>query len=216
MDMHHERGMEVTDSYQLDSYAADILCELGNIGAAHAATALSELLQAPIAMRVPQVELVPFDEISMTLGGPEVVVAGVFLQVTGDIEGTMFFIQSMKSAKQLVSNICGGEESKDGFSDIGLSALGEVGNILAANYLSALMDFTQLRMLPSVPLVAVDMAQSILSIALQTDQMGGRYALVIHTAVHHREEQEDAHFFLFPFPGAQDVLLHALGIGGSV
>ncbi|PWI58205.1 chemotaxis protein CheC [Sulfoacidibacillus thermotolerans] len=203
-------------TYQLETQAADILRELGNIGAGHAATALSELLHTPIAMRVPQVELIPQDEISSVLGGPESLVACVFLQVMGDVEGTMFFVQSMASAKQLISSIWDGEGQGDGISEIGWSALGEVGNILAANYLSALMDFTHLRMLPSVPLVAVDMAQAILSIAFQDERTEGRYALVIHTAVHHRDEQEDAHFFLFPTPSAQDVLLRALGIGGIV
>ncbi len=204
------------DAYSLNSQVADMLCELGNIGAGHAATALSELLQMPIAMRVPQVELIQVDEISAILGGAETLVACVFLQVTGDIEGTMFFIQSMESAKALVANIWTAEEGTDELSEIGSSALGEIGNILGANYLSALMDFTQLRMLPSVPLVAVDMAQAILSIAFQSEQAVGRYALVIHTAVHHREQQGDAHFLLFPTPFAQDVLLRALGIEGSI
>ena len=40
----------------------DVLKEIGNIGAAHAATALSDLLQKKIDMRVPNVKTASFNE----------------------------------------------------------------------------------------------------------------------------------------------------------
>lgn len=68
----------------------DILKEIGNIGAGHAATALSTLLNKKIDMSVPDVKIVSFDEMIDMAGGAENVVAGVFLRIEGDAPGSMF------------------------------------------------------------------------------------------------------------------------------
>ncbi|WP_279041865.1 chemotaxis protein CheC, partial [Brevibacillus borstelensis] len=76
----------------------DVLREVGNIGAGNAATALSKLIQKEIDMKVPQVKIIPFDEVADCVGGPEAVVVTVFLRVEGDCPGNMFFILDMASA----------------------------------------------------------------------------------------------------------------------
>lgn len=205
----------VSESLDLGQAAADALREVGNIGAAHAATALSEILNQPVGMQVPGVELVPFDDITEVVGGPEALVAGVFLRVQGDVPGNMFFIQSVDGARKLLSGLLPREPEGFDFSELELSALSEMGNIMAATYLSSLMDFTHLTLTPSVPLVAVDMAQAILSVGLLQGEHMGNYALVIHTTIQHRRNRESGHFFLLPDPGAENVLLKSLGIEGS-
>lgn len=199
---------------ELGQLAADALREVGNIGAAHAATALSEILNQPVDMQVPQVELIPFDDITEVVGGPETVVIGIFLRVQGDVPGNMFYVQSVESGKQLLANMMPHVLAAREFTEMELSALGEMGNIMAATYLSSLMDFTQLTLMPSVPFVAVDMAQAILSVGLLQDNHAGNYALVIHTTIRHQEARERGHFFLLPDPGAEAVLLQSLGIEG--
>lgn len=47
----------------------DVLKEVGNIGAGNAATALSRLLNKPIDMAVPKVQLLPFEQIAESVGG---------------------------------------------------------------------------------------------------------------------------------------------------
>lgn len=198
----------------LDKNAADMLREVGNIGAAHAATALSEMLRQKVTMEVPWVEFIPFDDVTEILGGPEQVVACVYLRMLGEVTGSIFFIQTVPIAKQLMSLL---ELSKDAlapFSDMEVSALGEIGNIMAASYLGSLSDLTHLTMFPSVPLVAVDMAQAVLNVGLQQDNPIGNYALIIHTSIHHHLASEDAHLFLLPDPGTQEALVRALGIEG--
>lgn len=198
----------------LGQAAADALREVGNIGAAHAATALSEILNQPVGMQVPGVELVPFDDITEVVGGPEALVVGVFLRVQGDVPGNMFFIQSVEGARKLLSGLLPRDPQELDFGELELSALSEMGNIMAATYLTSLMDFTHLTLMPSVPFVAVDMAQAILSVGLLQGEHSGNYALVIHTAIEHRRNRENGHFFLLPDPGAETVLLQSLGIEG--
>ncbi len=198
--------------YQLGDDAADALREIGNIGAAHAATALSQILHQTVEMQVPQVELIPFDEIADVVGGPEAIVACVYLKVTGDLSGNMFFIQSLDSAKQLTGEVLSEVKQVEVLNELEMSALGEMGNILTASYLSSLTDFTKLKMYPSIPYISIDMAQAILTIGLLSDAPMGDYALVIHTSIHNSKAMEKAHIFLLPDPGQEVVLLHALGM----
>lgn len=68
----------MTLNQKITSLHLDVLKEIGNIGAAHAATALSNLLGKKIDMRVPKVEMVSFNDMMELAGGSENVVVGIF------------------------------------------------------------------------------------------------------------------------------------------
>lgn len=163
-------------------FKMDVLKEVGNIGAGNAATALSQLLNKPIDMAVPKVQLLSFEEITDKVGGAEELVYAVFLRVEGEAPGNLFFILTPEAASSLLSRIAGIEVSGgDELSEMELSALSEIGNILAGSYLSSLADFTSLSMYPTVPALAMDMAGAILGYGLlQFGQMGDD-ALLIDT-----------------------------------
>ncbi len=63
---------------RMDAVHMDILKEIGNIGAGHAATALSKLLNKRIEMTIPDVRIISFDEMMDIVGGADNVVAAVF------------------------------------------------------------------------------------------------------------------------------------------
>ncbi|NEN85155.1 chemotaxis protein CheC [Paenibacillus elgii] len=191
----------------------DVLKEVGNIGAGHAATALSQLLDKPVDMLVPKVRMVPFEEIADSVGGAEQAVIAIFLRVEGETPGNLFFILKFEPAKKLLRNLVGmdaveGEE----YSEMELSALNEIGNILAGSYLSSLADFTQLNMQPTVPSLAIDMAGAILSYGLlQFGQMGDQ-ALLIDTKFLDGSDEVEGHFFLIPDPESFERIFVALGV----
>ncbi|WP_268999062.1 chemotaxis protein CheC [Paenibacillus athensensis] len=191
----------------------DVLKEVGNIGAGHAATALSTLLDKPIDMLVPKVRMMPFEEICESVGGAETVVLAIFLRVEGDAPGNMFFILHLESAKNMLHNLVGLEIAHDeAYSELELSALNEIGNILAGSYLSSLADFTRLNMSPTVPSLAIDMAGAILSFGLlQFGEMGDQ-ALLIDTKFLEGENEVQGHFFLIPDPESFGKIFTALGV----
>ncbi|WP_216624566.1 chemotaxis protein CheC [Paenibacillus foliorum] len=191
----------------------DVLKEIGNIGAGHAATALSKLLDKPVDMLVPKVRMVAFEEIAESVGGAEQVVIAIFLRVEGETPGNLFFIISLDSAKKLLRNLVGIEVVDDEhYTEMELSALSEIGNILAGSYLSSLADFTQLYMSPTVPALAIDMAGAILSYGLlQFGQMGDS-ALLIDTKFLDGNDEVEGHFFLIPDPESFDKIFVALGV----
>lgn len=194
-------------------FQLDVLKEVGNIGAGNAATALSKLLNRQVDMQVPLVNLLPFEEIIEMLGGSEQIVLTVYLRVTGDVPANMFFIMTKQSAKQLLKHLAGIDVLSDEFySEMELSALNEIGNILAGSYLSSLADFTKLSMSPSVPSLAIDMLGAVISYGLiEYGEMGDK-ALFIDTKFFEGSDAVEGHFFLVPDPGSFDTLFRALGV----
>jgi chemotaxis protein CheC len=197
----------------------DILKEVGNIGAGHAATALSTLMNKKIDMKVPSVRVVSFDEVMELAGGADNVVASVFLRIEGDAPGSMFFILPLPQAEKYIGQLT----KNDGFSfseeqenELALSALQELGNILSGSYLSSLSDFTNLSMYPSVPALSIDMVGAVISFGLLELSQVSDYAIVIDTAL----DEEDAempdsvngHFFLLPDPDSFHIIFSALGV----
>jgi chemotaxis protein CheC len=197
----------------LEEFKMDVLKEVGNIGAGNAATALSRLLNKPIDMAVPKVQMLPFEAISDQVGGAEQVVLAVFLRVEGDAPGNLFFILSPEAAKKLLHRLAGFEVSDgEGFSEMEWSALSEIGNILAGSYLSSLADFTMLQMTPTVPALALDMAGAILSYGLlQFGEMGDS-ALLIDTTFIEGQHEVEGQFFLIPDPESFAKIFTALGV----
>jgi chemotaxis protein CheC len=191
----------------------DVLKEMGNIGAGHAATALSRLLDKPVDMLVPTVRMVPFEEISNSVGGSEQVVIAIFLRVEGETPGNIFFILSQESAKKILRNLVGIDvENEDSYSEMELSALNEIGNILAGSYLTSLADFTNLYMVPTVPSLAIDMAGAILSYGLLQYGEMGDHALFIDTKFLDGTDEIEGHFFLIPDPESFQKIFSALGV----
>lgn len=202
------------DLFKFDKdFKMDVLKEVGNIGAGNAATALSQLLDKPIDMAVPKVQLLSFEEITESVGGAERIVLAVFLRVEGDAPGNLFFIMSPEAGKNLLQRLVGLEVLEDDeFSEMEQSALNEIGNILAGSYLSSLADFTKLSMTPTVPGLAIDMAGAILSYGLlQFGEMGDD-ALLINTTFLEGHHEVEGQFFLIPDPQSFAEIFEALGV----
>ncbi|GAC43151.1 chemotaxis protein [Paenibacillus popilliae ATCC 14706] len=198
---------------RLGTFKMDVLKEVGNIGAGNAATALSRLLNRTIDMKVPQARLMPFDCIADEVGGPDQVVITIYFRVEGDSPGHLFFMFAPEAAKVLLSYLATVPlEEGEGFSDLELSALAEIGNILAGSYLSSLADFTRMTMSPTVPQVAIDMAGAVLNYGiLQYGEMGDS-ALLIDTKFLEGCDEVQGTFFLIPDPDSFSKIFAALGV----
>ena len=209
----------MTFNQKITSLHLDVLKEIGNIGAAHAATALSNLLGKKIDMRVPKVEMVSFHDMMELAGGSENVVVGIFLRIEGDAEGSMFFILPIEQANRFIRRLIQDESfdfKNPPVSELGLSAMQEMGNILSGSYLSALSDFTNLKIYPTVPGLSVDMFGAIISIGLIELSHVSDNVIVINTSIFEDgvEDRETVrgHFFLLPDPDSFDAIFKALGV----
>lgn len=147
----------------------DVLKEIGNIGAGHAATALSQLMAERIEMTVPNVSILSLNKVSDFLGGPEKIVVGIYMKVFGDAPGKIMFLFNYDDAQALVhavtsktlSGVMDGEVDKE---ELEQSVLQEISNIMTGAYLNAISRLTGLNMISSVPAYACDMAGAIFGI----------------------------------------------------
>lgn len=203
----------LNDINDLNNIQLDVLKEIGNIGSGNAATALANMLGRKIEMDVPRTKILEFKEVSETLGGAELPVVGILFKVSGDLTGNILFILQKRDAVTLVSMLMQKTPDYDGeFTELELSALKEIGNILAGSYLSALSGLTNLKILPSVPYMAIDMAGAILSVpAIEFGKVGDT-VLYIETEFCEGSDKVVGDFFLIPDLDTYDVLLKALGV----
>ena len=202
--------MSNIDLKSVSAQYMDVLKEIGNIGAGNATTALASMLQCRIDMAVPEVKLIEVDELAESLGGKERVMTAIFLEVEGDITGDIIFLLEKGSASFLVSKLMGMEVNAESFSEMELSCIKEISNIIAGSYLNSLSTLTNLKIYPSVPHLQMDMVDSLLhspmSGAKDNDQI-----LFIQTEFTD-DIQLGGYFVMIPDTESYCKILGALGI----
>lgn len=198
----------------MDSMHLDLLRELGNIGAGNATTALSQLINKKIDMGIPVVSVLEFKELAEVVGGEENPIVGILLGVEGDVNGMMMFILEQTSAHNLVNLLMGKElTSFDEFEEMDMSALNEIGNIITGAYLSSLSSLTNLKIIATVPNMAIDMAGAILSVpAIEFGKVGDK-ALLIQTDFGGESGNVFGYFILIPDMPSYNTILESLGMG---
>lgn len=203
---------------QLTNQYFDVLKELGNIGAGNATTALAQMIGCKVDMSVPQVKLLDFRELGEIVGHEDEVMVGIYLQVEGDIDGSMMFILKKSAAIHLVNKLMCGMlgiteeeiESHD-FGEMECSAIKEVGNIITGAYLNALSSLTNLKIFPSVPQLGIDMAGALLSVPAIQFGIFGDKILLIQTKFSD-DIDLDGFFILIPDMESYERILKSLGV----
>ncbi|MBO4901663.1 MAG: chemotaxis protein CheC [Lachnospiraceae bacterium] len=203
--------MSKVDLNNMEGVYFDVLKEIGNIGAGNATTALAQLLNQKVDMKVPKVALLEFSEVGEAMGGEEQLMAGIYQLVEGDITGSIMFLLEEKSARTLVSSLMGTPPSEGPFTEMELSALQEIGNIITGSYLSSLSMLTNLKIISSVPAISIDMAGAIMSVpAIEFGELGDKL-LLIQTAFSD-DVQLDGYFILVPDLESYDKILTSIGM----
>lgn len=209
--MSNQEGIQCLND--LNNMRYDILREVGNIGAGNATTALSQLINSRIDMTVPKVELLDFSELAEVVGSAEKKVVGILLNLSGDIDGMMMFMMECSGARRLVNRLMGqAEDYQEEFNEMELSALNEIGNIIAGAYLSALSSLTNLSIVESIPYMSIDMAGAILSVpAIAFGEIGDK-ALLIESEFNQEEQSVNGFFILIPTETSYDKIVASLGM----
>ena len=197
----------------------DVFREIGNIGSSSAAIALSKIVNKRITLSLPKVAILEFNEITKVVGGEETQVLGILQPMHGDLSGNIMFLLGLSEAHDLASillsqmlNVSKPSAELGIFGEMELSALREIGNILISSYLSAISSMTNLKIIPMVPEIAVDMAAAILSVlTIEFGKIGDR-VLYISSEFNQDNIKVGGDFFLVPDITSYDTLLHALGV----
>lgn len=157
---------DLIDLRSLTPIHLDALREVANIGAAHAATALSQMTRETILISVPTINIARIEELPPQLTEPEEPVAAVLMNMLGDLSGRTLLVFPYRTAirlSELMLRRAAGSATELG--ELEQSAVKEAGNILSGAYMNALSDFMGMVLLPSPPSLAVDYSTAVLSTA---------------------------------------------------
>jgi chemotaxis protein CheC len=189
------------DVRDLKESQLDALREVANIGAGHAATALSQMTNRTIMITVPRVKVKPLEDASDMLGPPEQVVASVLMHMMGDLTGRAMLLFPEPAALVLCDYLFRRERgTTTAFGEMEQSSLKEAGNILASAYLNALSDFMGMMLVPSVPSLVIDLSGAILTSAHLNFGHDREYALCVETSFRSEGSVDSmaGHFLLLP------------------
>jgi chemotaxis protein CheC len=177
----------------------DALKEVGTIGSATAATALADMISAKVEISVPEVSLVPIENLGKIIGGADRSFFVLDMEIRGDILGRIFLLLPPEDAQFLSGALLGKPKEEIEFKDAMFrSALQEVCNILGGAYVSALADMTSLTILTSIPSLAMDMVGAILDFIFIQIAMDSEEALFIRTDLQVKGLKLEGLFLLFP------------------
>jgi chemotaxis protein CheC len=185
----------------------DALRELANIASGNAATSLSQMLGREVDLAVPDVFALPLADAVEVAGEPGTTVTGVALAFEGDMNGIMLLLLRPEGARTLCEML--GVEPE---TEVGDSALGEIGNILGAGYLAALGAMTGVQMLPGPPIVQTDMLGAIVASMLAQTVGYSDLALLLDSRLDITGESCAISFLLLPQADSVRQLLAPLGL----
>jgi len=189
------------DVRDLKESQLDAMREVANIGAGHAATALSQMTNRRIMITVPRVNVRPLEEACDTVGTPDEIIAAILMHMMGDLTGRALLLFPQSSARTLCDFLLRRElGTTQEFHEMEQSALKEAGNILASAYLNALSDFMGMMLVPSVPSLVIDLSGAVLTSAHLIFGHDRDYAFCVETSfrVEDTTEPMGGHFLLLP------------------
>ncbi len=198
---------------QFNAFEMDILREIANIGAGHAATALAEMLSHQIPMEVPELRITPAEQLAGSFSSPEAEVVGILMDISGDIEGMLMYIIEKDFCHTLLQVLL--NKSINSFSEVDemdISALTEIGNIVAGAYVGALAEMTGLALRISPPSLALDMVGAILNYPAQLYGSMSDQVLSIEDRFGKEDEQVSCHLLIMPHPDSLNKMLSQLGV----
>ena len=196
----------------LSEEQVDFLTEMMNIGAGNTATALSQMLKSEVNVIIPAVHVLLVSQAPSVLGDPSLPVTCVRMGMVGDVAGNLFFIvpeEHKVKLTHLVQRATPGPKNRG--TDIDLSVLTEVGNIVAGVYLTAVHDFCKLNIYHTVPAVAIDMIQSLLDEALVRLSRQVQTAIMVENEFIVEKERIRAFLVVIPSMESIKILVNSIG-----
>ena len=202
------------DLLSLKVLQLDALREVANIGAGHAATALSQMVGETIMITVPTINIARLEEVPVQMSDPDEPVAAVLMHMMGDLTGRTLLVFPKRSAVRLASRLLKQKQSEQSLSEMGQSAIKEAGNILSSAYMNALSDFMGMMLLPSPPSLAVDMSSAVLTTAYLQFGSDKDYVFCVESEffMHDVGEKLRGFFLLLPDPASLQAILRAVRV----
>jgi chemotaxis protein CheC len=194
--------MTIADLRALTETQRDALREVANIGAGHAATALSLMTSTKIMISVPTITIAPLDELAPVISPvPDERVALVPMAMNGTLHGHTILAFPLPTAHRLAALMLRSEPlAAADLTELEASAITEAGNILAGAYMTALSEFMRMVLLPSPPTLTVGPVREVLAQVAAHAHHAEGYIICVETEflLNHVDDRLPGYFLLLP------------------
>lgn len=203
---------------ELSEMHIDVLREIGNIGAGNAATALATLLDATVDITLPIVRVADFDTAINAIGGVESMKVGVLVNFSGEANGMIMFLLNMEDAKNITDILIPTEddseteEDREELTELQLSAIKEIGNILSSSYINSISMLTGLSISLSIPYIAIDMAGALMSVPIIEFGSIGDSVMYIEESFMGDTNHLKSHIIMFAEIDTLKIIMERLGL----
>ncbi|MBR0597556.1 chemotaxis protein CheC [Sinanaerobacter chloroacetimidivorans] len=198
---------------ELNDIHIDVLREIGNIGAGNAASALATILDERVDISLPRVRITDFDTAINALGGAETMTVGVLVNFSGEANGMIMFLLNMEDAKNIMDILVGDTEDDDNLlSELKLSAIKEIGNILGSSYINSISTLTGLVINISIPYIAIDMAGALMSVPIIEFGSVGDKVMFIEESFSAEENHLKSNIIMFAEIETLKIIMERLGL----
>lgn len=137
---------------QINPEQLDALQELLNIGVGRAAGSLNQMLEKPIRLHIPFLQLGKMEELSQEVQKMKnTTLSSVQLPFKGTFSGTSCLLFPTQSAKTLVIALTGESEDPDTMDSLREATLTEIGNIVLNGVMGSLANVLNHQIIYSVP-----------------------------------------------------------------
>lgn len=188
----------------------DVLKEIINIGGGHAATSLSQLIDKPVHMTVPVIEMMDYAAVFEQIMPEETVIKAIIVRMMGDAEGVFLFTVDQQSSKDLVTMMLPADTPySEAMAD---SALQELVNILVNSFLNAVMKLMDRNLITSVPIMIEDMFGAIMSSAYMEQSQYDDSIMIIKNEFYYLGDRLESSLYFIPKPGIIEKMLTALTV----
>jgi two-component system chemotaxis sensor kinase CheA len=206
-------------SADLDQLAQKVINSQGtalevvnNTSAIQASIALSQFTGREVRVSFPESRLVALGEVAETMGGEESTVGGIYVEVQGDLSGGILLVLPFANLLEMDDLVHGRPVgTTEELAGVDLSAMCEMGNILAASFINTMADSTSLVVTAGVPEISVDMCLPVIDSVLAHFNQPGNDILLTEAVIYGSgSETVVCHLVLFLEPASLEKLMDAL------
>lgn len=187
----------------------DIIKELTSIGGGNAATSISQLINRPIDMLVPTIEILNYNEVYEKIMSEEKIVNAVVMRMLAGGEGTFLFVIDKETTDDLTKMMM--PNTNEITDDLRDSCIKELVNIVVASFLNAVSKMIETHFIVSIPLLTKDMFGAILSsVYIESEQYDDNILIIKNEFIYDGDKIEASLYFI-PKPGVLTKLFNKLG-----
>jgi len=180
------------------------------IGSGHASTALASKLKREIDIRIPEVDLLPLEEVPEKIDLLDEITIGVYTEIKGDLRGRLLTVFSEDDALRLEEMISGEKdrEAKTFSADL----IADVSDIIGASSLSAISDFFGMKIEKTPSETTRDILGALLQHVLLDISQNSEAVLFSRTEIYVSAAKFNCHQMLFLEAPSLKRLLKAMDV----